>query len=156
MRDLGFSGIPTDGEGFTQLQVEAAKEIGGIHTRTLLDAPQEIQKFHWGPLQIALCLLYAVIEKYKQLSKTNSMFQDDAIDRYCRENDQFVELLKALRDSILHQRHENVDEQSRFVERFTGDNSKHLVTLLIEGENAYREYLRRLWHLLQNNERNEN
>ena len=82
---LGFAKIPTDHEDFTLVQVEAAKEIGGINTRMLLDAPREIEKYHFGPLQIALCLLYAIIEKYSELSKADQMFQDDAFDRYCLE-----------------------------------------------------------------------
>ena len=32
------------------LQVETAQEIGGIRARMLLDAPEEIEKYHWGPL----------------------------------------------------------------------------------------------------------
>ena len=153
MRGLGFSSVPRDHKDFTRLQVQAAKEIGGIHTRILLDAPQEIEKFHWGPLQISLCLLYAVIERYKQLCKINPTFQDDALDKYCRENHQFVELLEALRDSILHQRYDNEGEQVKFVEKFTGDGNRRLKTLLIEGESAYKDYLRRLWHLLQEDDR---
>lgn len=146
---LGFAKIPTDHEDFTLVQVEAAKEIGGINTRMLFDAPREIEKYHFGPLQIALCLLYAIIEKYRELSKANQMFQDDAFDRYCLENKQFVQQLSALRDSVLHQRYDNMDEQENFVKWFDGDRNKHCGTVLIEGESIYQDYLRSLWRLLQ-------
>jgi len=155
MHALGLSSIPTEGESFTLLQVQTAKEIGGVNTRMLLDAPEEIQKYHFGPLQIALSLLFAIIEEYKRLSRTYPTFQNDTLDTYCRENHQFVETLKVLRDSILHQRYDNMDAQRRFVEEFSGDKSKHLVTLLIEGERIYKDYLRRLWHLLQEDGPNE-
>ena len=148
IRDLGLSSIPTDNEAFAQLQVEAAKEIGGVNTRMLLDAPQEVQKYHFGPLQIALSLLFAIIAKYRQLSGSHPVFRDDAIDDYCHENHQFVENLEALRNSIVRQRYNNIDEQKKFVEEFSGDKNKHVVTLLIEGENVYKNYLRRLWHAL--------
>ena len=157
MHDLGLSSMPTEGETLTLLQVQAAKEVGGVNTRMLLDAPQEILKYHFGPLQIALALkFFAIVERYKQLSKTYPTFQDEALDTYCRKNHQFMGTLEALRDSILHQRYDNMDEQRKFVEKFTGDGNKHLVTLLIEGESTYKDYLRRLWHLLQEGDRNEN
>lgn len=146
---LGFSSIPTDRDNLTLVQVQTAQEIGGIHTRMLLDAPEEILKFHWGPLQIALSLLFAIIEKYKKLSRTNPTFRDDAVDQYCCEHHAFVESLESLRDSILHPRHDNQNKQVKFVTRFTGDGTRHMVTLLIEGERIYKNYLKRLWHLLQ-------
>lgn len=149
MDGIGFSSIPTERDNLTLLQVQTAKEIGGVHTRMLLDAPEEILKFHWGPLQIALSLLFAIIEKYKKRSGTNPMFQDDALDQYCREHHEFVAFLESLRDSILHPRHDNLNAQARFVTRFTGDDTLHMVALLTEGERIYKEYLKRLWHLLR-------
>ena len=62
---LGFQAIPDDGGELVRLQVETAQEIGGVRTRMLLDAPEEIEKYHWGPLQIALCLLAGVLAKYE-------------------------------------------------------------------------------------------
>ena len=53
---LGVSGGNLQEETLTRLQVETAKEIGGFQTRMLLDAPREIAKYHFAPLQIALCV----------------------------------------------------------------------------------------------------
>ncbi len=148
MRDLDFSSIPGEIEQLTLLQIQAAKEIGGINTRMLLDASEEVQKYHFGPLQIALSLLFAIIEKYRQLSRAHAVFRDDAIDQYCYENHQFVESLEALRNSIVRQRYDNVDKQEMFVKEFSGDKNEHLISLLIDGANVYEGYLRRLWYLL--------
>ena len=156
LTDLGLSSMPSNNEAFTQLQVQAAKDIGGVNTRMLLDAAQEVQKYHFGPLQVALSLLFAIVEKYRQLSKAHPVFQDDDFDQYCCENHQFVETLQAIRNSIIRQRYDNMDEQKKFVEEFSGDKNEHLVTLLIEGERVYRDYLRRLWRLLSGDDRNDN
>ncbi|MXX52660.1 MAG: hypothetical protein F4Z35_01515 [Dehalococcoidia bacterium] len=156
MQVLKLPSVPSDNETFTQLQVQAAQEIGGINTRMFLDAPEEIQKYHFGPLQVALSLLFAIIEKYRQLCNSHPIFQDDVLDQYCHENHQFVETLKTLRNSIVRQRYDNVDEQEKFVKEFSGDKSEHLVTLLIEGESVYRSYLSRLWHVLIKAVRNDN
>ena len=149
IHNLGFSSMPADSEGRVAVQMEAAREIGGINVRMLLDAPQEVEKYHFGPLQIALCLLYAVIERYKELSKAHSSFQDAGMDRYCSENEQFILHLKDLRDSVLHQRHDNLTKQMNALKEFDGEVNKHILDLLLEGESAYRDYLRNLWHLLQ-------
>ncbi len=156
MQELGLSRVPSDNETFTQLQVQAAKEIGGINTRMLLDASQEIQKYHFGPLQIALSLLFAIIEKYRQLSKAHPVFRDDDFDQYCSENRQFVETLQSVRNSIIRQRYDNMDEQEKFVNEFSGDKNEHLTTLLVKGESVYREYLGRLRNVLNQDDRNDN
>ena len=155
MQKLGLSSVPGDSETFTQLQIQAAKEIGGIKTRMLLDASQEIQRYHFGPLQIALSLLYAIIEKYRQLSRAHPVFRDDGVDQYCCENRQFVETLQSVRNSIIRQRYDNMDEQEKFVNEFSGDKNEHLTTLLIKGESVYREYLSRLWHVLNKDDRHD-
>ena len=67
-----------------------------------------------------------------------------------------METLQAIRNSIIRQRYDNMDEQKKFVEEFSGDKNEHLVTLLIEGERVYRDYLRRLWRLLSGDDRNDN
>ena len=83
---LGFQSIPEDSGEFTKLQVETAQEIGGIRTKMLLDAPEEIEKYHWGPLQSALCLLAGILPKYETLCSENRSFQDDEIDAYRRQH----------------------------------------------------------------------
>ena len=65
---LGLSKMPRDSENITQVQVQAAKEIGGIKTRMLLDAPSELEKYHFGPLQVSLCLLSAMLDEYARLT----------------------------------------------------------------------------------------
>ena len=104
---LGIQAIPVDSGDLDKLQVETAQEIGGIRARMLLDAPEEIEKYHWGPLQIALCLLAGVLAKYEALCKDDASFQDTGIDGYLGQHGEFVNGLRDLRDSLLHQRYEN-------------------------------------------------
>ena len=141
---LGFREIPEDREEFTKLQVETAREIGGIRTRMVLDAPQEIEKYHWGPLQIALCLLAAVLAKYGALCGDDPWFQDDGIDDYRRRHAEFLDGLRNLRDSLLHQRHENMPTQKKFVREFAGEERNQVVERLLEGLSVYEDYVNRL------------
>ena len=145
--DVGFPGVPQgpdEREHLTQLQVYTAKEIGGIKTRMLLDAPQEIEKHHFGPLQVALSHLLSVLERYQRISRRRPLFQDNALGEYCRTNHDFLHSLKPLRNSIVHQRADNLDVQKEFVEKFNGSEERHLVALLIDGTDLYEGYLRRL------------
>ena len=144
LHGLGFSTVPRDQEAFTAMQVQAAKEIGGVEARMFLDAPQEIMKYHFGPLQVSLCLLYAMIERYRQLAQSNPTLHDESLDHFCHDNREFVESLEALRDSLLHQRHDNIDTQSSFVEAFTSGDHRGIVPLLIEGASIYEQYFKRL------------
>lgn len=148
MLRFGFSAIPTDREDFTRLQVETAKEIGGINTQMLLDAPQEIEKYHYGPLQIALCLFDAMITKYGLLSKAIPVFQDDTLDNYCRKHRDFMIVLKDVRASLLHQRYDNFQRQRQFVTAFGRQRRDHMTALLIEGARSFDEYLLRVGTLL--------
>ena len=154
MQALDLSQIPKEQEKFFQLQAQTAEEIGGVNARMLLDASLEIEKYHFGPLQIALSLLFAIIEKYRELTKEDPIFQDNVIDRFCGENHQFVWDLETLRNSILRQRYDNVDEQREFTKKYSEENN-HLVSLLIEAENIYQDYLRRLLPLLRGDDSDE-
>lgn len=128
-----------------KLQVETAKNIGGIEARSFLYAPEEIGKYYFGPVQIALSLLWAAIEKYDVLSKGNRLLQDMAIEEYCQSNREFIVSLKALRDSIIHPRSDNVQA----VKEFSRAHGARHVALLIEGELAYRNYLIRSQDMLR-------
>lgn len=145
---LGFELTPGDSGELTQLQVEAAREIGGIRTEMLLDAADEMGKYHWGPLQIALCLLAGVLAKYEALCRDEQSFQDDAVDAYCRQHSEFVNGLHELRNSLLHQRYENMPTQVEFVRRFAGGERSRIVELLLEGLSIYESYVRRMGRLL--------
>ena len=146
---LGLQSIPNDRREFTELQVESAKEIGGIRTRMLLDASEEIDKYHWGPLQIALCLLAGVLARYSALCRDDQSFQDDAIDTYRRQHAGFVEGLHDLRNSLLHQRYENMPTQMEFVSRFAGGERNRIIELLLEGRTVYEGYVRRMGRSLR-------
>ena len=145
----GFQAIPDDREDLTKLQVEATKQIGGIRTRMLLDAPEEIEKYHWGPLQIALCLLAGVLAKYEALCRDDESFQDDGIDAYRRQHPRFVNGFHDLRDSLLHQRYENMPTQVEFVKKFAGGERSRIVELLLEGRAVYEGYVRRMGRSLK-------
>ena len=146
---LGFQSIPDDSGEFTKLQVETAQEIGGIRTKMLLDAPEEIEKYHWGPLQIALCLLAGILAKYETLCRDDRSFQDDEIDAYRRQHARFVNGLHDLRDSLLHQRYENTLTQVEFVKKFAGGQRSRIVELLLEGRSVYENYVRRMGRSLR-------
>ena len=146
---LGFQEIPEDREDFNRLQVEAAQEIGGVRTRMLLDAPEEIEKYLWGPLQIALCLLAAVLAKYEGLRRDDPWFQDDGIDAYRRQHSEFVDGLRDLRDALLHQRYDNMPTQVEFVREFAGGERNRIVALLLEGLSEYEDYVKRMGRSLR-------
>ena len=141
---LGLSTIPEGREELTRLQVETAKEIGGIRTMMVLDAPEEIEKYHWGPFQIALCLLAVAFKRYEQLGRTDQWFQDDGFDAYRRQHQDFVNRLDDVRDSLLHQRYENLPTQGEFVDEFRRGQAGDPVALLVEGVAAYEGYVRRM------------
>ena len=141
---LGFQAIPDDRADFTKVQVEAAREIGGIRTRMLLDAPEEIEKYHWGPMQIALCLLAGVLARYEAVCRDDQSFRDAGIDAYLRQHPEFVNGLGNLRDSLLHQRYENMPTQAEFVENCAGGQHGRIVELLLDGRSVYESYVRRM------------
>lgn len=143
MRRLGLPAMPVDREEFLRLQIETAREIGGVRTRLLLDAPQEVEKYHFGPLQIALAMLSAMLKKYRRLARDHAELRNESLDEYCQKNRDFVNRLDALRDSIAHQRYDNVVQQESFTRMFDGVRSAHFLTLLTEGANLLREYLER-------------
>lgn len=146
---LGFQSIPEESGDLTKLQVETAREIGGIRTKMFLDAPEEIEKFHWGPLQIALCLLAGILVKYKTLCGNDRSFQDDEIDAYLSRHAGFVSGLRDLRDSLLHQRYENMPTQVEFVTKFAGGQRDRIIELLLEGRSVYEGYVRRMGRSLR-------
>lgn len=146
---LGLRSIPDDSDELTKLQVETAEEIGGIRTRMLLDASEEIEKYHWGPLQIALCLLAGVLAKYEVLCKEDRSFQDDAIDAYCHQHAGFVKGLHDLRNSLLHQRYDNMPTQVEFLKKFGSRQGSRIVDLLLEGLSVYEPYVKRMGQSLK-------
>ena len=97
-----------------------AREIGWVRARMLLDASEEIEKYHWGPLQIALCLLAGVLAKYEALCRDDRSFQDDGIDAYLGQHAGFVNGLRDLRHSLLHQRYDSMPTQVEFIGKFAG------------------------------------
>lgn len=137
---LELSQIPEEQESLIQLQVQTAKEIGGVNTRMLLDASLEIEKYHFGPLQVSLCLLYAILEEYTRLNGINSIFSDDDMDTYRGKNWQFLQSLEDLRHSLLHERYDNVEVQEQFMSSHIGNT----VQLAIEGEQVLQRYLKLL------------
>ena len=141
---LGFQSIPDDSEDLAKLQVETAQEISGIRTRMLMDAPEEIEKYHWGPLQIALCLLAGVLAKYETLCRDDRSFQDDEIDAYRLQHAGFVKGLDSLRNSLLHQRYENMPTQVEFVTTFAGGKHDRIVEFLLQGRSVYEGYVTRM------------
>ena len=137
---LGVPLANLHGDELTRVQLQTAKEIGGVWTRMLLDAPEEVMKYHFAPLQIALCLLYAIIERYQAWSRLYPAFRDKDLDEYCQENEAFLQQLKKLRDSLLHQHPANFKAQPTFV----GQYGKDMIAVLIEGERTCRNYLSQL------------
>ena len=144
LRRLGHSEMPAGEEAIREVQMETAREIGGIRTMMYLDAPQEIMKFHYGPLQVALCLLDAMIARYRKLSGEKPAFQDEELDAYCNDYADFLQSLKVARDSLLHERYDKIGDQMAFVNAFRTKSRDRIVSSLVEGATAYESYLRRL------------
>ena len=67
------------------------------------------------------------------------------MDSFRERNQQFLQSLDDLRDSILHERYDNVDVQKQFVSSQAGDP----VRLAIEGEQGFHRYLKLLNERLQ-------
>ena len=100
-------------------------------------------------MQIALCLLAGILAKYKTLRRDDPSFQDDGIDAYLRQHVGFVSGLFDLRDSLLHQRYENMPTQKEFVTRFAGGQRSRIIELLLEGRSVYEGYVRRMGRSLR-------
>ena len=143
-----LSGTLMDGDNLRSVQLKAAEERGGIKTRMLLDVPKEIEKYDHAPLQISYCLLYAMLEKYKYLIQNYLLFQDEKIDKYCQENQEYIRSLKNVRDSILHERFDNLNEQEKFLAQFK-DSS---LALLLEGQQLFDDLLMRIWSEVKDDE----
>ena len=144
MRDWGFSQMPTTAEDITKIQQETAMEIGGFETRMILDENLEIEKYHFAPLQIGLCLLYAAIENYGRMKNIDSIFSDQSFEEYWHRKEEFIQELKELRDAVLHGYPSNRESYYSFAQLHGDQQEDHSMTLLFSGEAAYREYVNRL------------
>ena len=138
--DLGFSQMPNDRKNITHVQTKAANAIEGVNTRMLLDASSEMEKYHFGPLQVSLCLLYAMLEEYSRLIGINAVFSHDDLNAFRQQNQQMLQSLEDVRDSLLHERYDNICVQRQFVSSHLGDT----VQLAIEGEQVLLRYLKLL------------
>ena len=145
-----LSGTLMDDDNLMTVQIKTAKEIGGVKTKMLLDAPIEIHKYHHAPIQISYCLLYAMLEKYKYLIQHYPLFQDEKIDKYFQENNEYIKFLKKLRDSILHERFDNLNEQKKFLTQFYNCD-KDCLMLLMEGQQLFDDLLTRIWNEIKDN-----
>ena len=134
---FGFSEMPRDPDAVTRIQVQAAWDIGGVNTRMLLDASREMEKFHFGPLQVALCLMCALVEEYVRLTKVDPVFVDDGLDAFRSKNEDFLLHVAEVRDSLLHERYDNIDAQRQFAAAYAG----RAVQLAIEGYQVLAQYL---------------
>ena len=141
---LGYSQVPSNPADFNQFLMETAKDLG-IRTSMILDLPREIEQHHYGPLQVALALFDGMIVRYRELSRADSVYQDAAIDRFCRRQTTFLRDLKSMRHAVLHQRPENRSRQLNFV----GKYAQHMSNLLAEGISIYEDYVRRLRRVLR-------
>ena len=139
---MGFADIPDDGDDLRRVLIEASKEFGGVRTEMLLDAPTEVMKYHFGPDQVALSLLWALVVKYRELAKTHpTVFRDPRLDDFCDRNREFIADLKELRHSLLHERLENVRRQEEFTRKFSAGGFAGLETEFV---NLFESYLRGL------------
>ena len=153
IQDLGLSGKALEGDNLMSIQVATAEKIGGLRTGMLGDAFEEILKYDCGPLQIAYCLLYAMIEKHRKLIKVYPLFKDKHIDKYYASNEEYIQSLKYLRNSLLHQRHDNVENQKKFVVAFN-DTDTNCLEFLMEGQTIFDNMLMRTQYLLAKTEQN--
>lgn len=146
---LGHSRIPSDRADFDRMLMETAKELGGIQTRMILDAPWEMQTHYFGPLQVALALFHAMIVRYRELFHADPVYQDAALDGFCRRHAAFVNDLESMRHSVLHQRPDNQNVQVEFLTKYTQEDSAKMLSLLAEGAAIYDDYVKRLRQVLK-------
>ena len=123
---LGLREIPEDSEEFTRLQAEAAREIGGIRTRMVLDAPEEIEKYHWGTAADprSACLPRSSRSIRRSAETIRGFTTTDGIDAYHSRHAAFLDGLRDPRDSLLHQRYDNMPTQGEFVREFAGGGAQ--------------------------------
>ena len=144
LQKMKLSQLPEDRDGLLKVQQETAKEIGGIRTTMLLDAPREIQNYHWGPLQVALSIFSAMLDFYQQAAARHpDVLRDQDLDAYCQRHAAFIAGLKQTRGSLLHERYDNTQRQTEFVMEFNG-NDQNIITTLIEGADRFDAYFREL------------
>ena len=149
LQRLGFSQIPSDRADFDRMLMETAEDLGGVHTRMILDAPLEMEQHYYGPLKVALALFDGMIVRYRGLSRADPVYQDTALDGFCREHPAFLRDLESMRHSVLHQRPDNRSKQLEFMRTYTQEGSAHLLNLLREGAAIYEDYVRRLGQVLK-------
>ena len=151
IQELGLSNKNLKGDNLTSVQIATSKKIGGLRTGMLDDAPEEILKYQYGPLQIAYCLLYAMIEKHRKLVKVYPLFKDKHIDKYYASNEEYIQSLKYLRHSLLHQYNDNVEDQKTFLLQFDDTDTNDL-EFLLEGQAIFEDMLMRTQALLPKTE----
>ena len=140
-------GEPLDREKIRQVQLETAKELGGVRAKIPLDIPGEILKHYFGPLHISLALLHALIARYCELEHANPVYRDDLIDEFRLKHADFVHDLEAMRHSILHDRYANRSVQVAFEQEYTG--AREMRILLDEGAALFEGYVERLRDVLK-------
>ena len=146
---LGYSEMPTGFDDMRKMEMETKKEANFIFERINLSSSYEIMKFYCGPLQIALCLAYAMKSRYNELSRNNSLFQDEKLDGHFNKNPDFFQKLKGTRDSLLHERYDNIYKQADFLINVA--LKENVLDVLLEYADAYEAYLLRLSFSLSEN-----
>ena len=157
IQDHGLSNKVLKDDDLTSgpVRIATAKKIGGLRTGMRGDASEEIQKYHYGPLQIAYCLLYAMIEKHKKLVKVHPLFKDKHIDKYYASNEERIQLVKDLRHSLLHEYPDNVEDQKTFLLKFDGTDTNDR-EFLRKGQAIFEGMLMRTQALLPKTEQKRN
>ena len=143
---LGYSEASLDPEVIQKVCAKTKKEADFIFEYMNLESSYEIRKFYCGPAQITLCLAWAMKSRYKKLSQNNSSFQDAELDSYFDKNDNFFNKMKNARDSLLHERSDNVYKQADLYVSI--DSRGSILDTLFEYAENYEAYLQRLFSSL--------
>ena len=146
---LGYSDASLEPKAIRGVWEETTKGGGFIFEHINLESLYEVRRFYCGPAQIALCLAWAMKSKYERLSKNDSSFCDEEIDDYFNNNTNFFNKMKSTRNSLLHERSDNIYRQADI--SGTIDPNESILDKLFEYAKNYEAYLQRLLSSLAQN-----
>ena len=73
--------------------------------RMLWDADREVDLYAWGPFQLFFCVAWAVIDKYRYLTRLHPELAVSDLDHYLKENQAGLDATWKLRNWVLHPGH---------------------------------------------------
>ena len=66
------------------------------------DADREVDLYAWGPFQLFFCIAWAVVDRYRYLTRLHPELAFSDLDRYLKENQAGLDATWNLRNWVLH------------------------------------------------------